>query len=82
MVPTRTRHAERVDVRTPIVQTLCNDCGDHDIHHTRAAAFEAMEWHELEHATVAGSRVYVWQQFCTDNGWVNYRAPVWGATVN
>ena len=68
--------------RPPVVRTYCNDCGEQDQFHTRTEAFFHMDMHELEHAGVVGCRVYVWQQFCTDNGWVNYRAPAFGNAVN
>lgn len=64
------------------VRTICNDCGERDQFGTQSEAFFHMDLHEHDHGTLTGCRVYVWQQFCNDNGWQNYRAPVWGTTVN
>jgi hypothetical protein len=66
----------------PTVATVCNDCGDTDQFPTRSEAFLSMDLHEHEHGVLIGERVYVWQQFRTDVGWVNYRAPLWGLFVN
>lgn len=64
-----------------MIRTVCNDCGNTSQHPTRSEAFLAMDIHEYDHACAAGYTVYVWQQFCTTDGWVNYRAPAWGNTV-
>lgn len=67
---------------TPTVATICNDCTETGTFPTRSEAFLSMDLHEYEHGCLVGHRVYVWQQYRTDVGWVNYRAPVWGGTVN
>lgn len=66
----------------PVVQALCNDCGERSTHPTRSEAFLAMDLHEYEHGCLVGHQVYVWQQYECGNGWQNYRAPVFGNTVN
>lgn len=66
----------------PLITALCNDCGETSQHPTRSEAFLAMDLHEYEHGCLVGHQVYVWQQFLSVAGWVNYRAPQWGHTVN